>query len=83
MTPDRVCAGPVERGAWRWGVTTTSCLVVHTGENGWCSKLRGLSRKGSELEKGMACLHNVKNALSWLSRVVAVSQIHATSHAVS
>ena len=34
MTSDRACVGSVERGAWRWGVTTTSYLVVHTGENG-------------------------------------------------
>ena len=24
MTSDRACVGPVERGVWRWGVTTTN-----------------------------------------------------------
>ena len=64
MTSDRACVGPVERGAWRWGVTTTSCLVEHTGENGWCGKPRGLIRKGCGLQEGMLCHHNVKIPLS-------------------
>ena len=84
MTSDRGCVGPVERGAWRWGVTTTSCLVKHTGENGWRGKPKGLIRKGSELQEDMICLHNVKIALSWLSRAWACPRfvIRATSHAV-
>ena len=86
MTSDRACVGPVEHGARRWGVTTTSCLVEHTGKNGWCGKPRGLTRKGCGLEEGMICLQNVQNPLSWPPHVwpfVAVSQIRATSHAVS
>jgi hypothetical protein len=57
MTSDQACVGPVECGAWRWGVTTTSCLVEHTGENGWCGKPRGLTRKSCGLEEGMICLY--------------------------
>ena len=68
MTSDRACVGPVECGAWRWGVTTISCLVERTGESGWCAKPRGLTRKGCGLEEGMECLHNVQNPLSWPPR---------------
>ena len=45
MTSDRACVGPVECGAWRWGVTTTSCLVEHTGENA------GVATLGDSLER--------------------------------
>jgi hypothetical protein len=68
MTSDQACVGPVEHGVWRWGFAIISCLVEHTGANGWCSKSSGLIRKGCGLEEGMICLHNVQNSLSWPSR---------------
>jgi hypothetical protein len=68
MTSDRACVGPVEHGVWSWGFTTISCLVVHTGANGWRDKPRALTRKGFGLEEGMICHHNVQNSLSWPSR---------------
>eukprot|EP00966_Prymnesium_polylepis_P132663 3067060-Prymnesium_polylepis.1 len=59
ITSDRACVGPVECGARRWGFITTSCLVEHTGENGWCGRPRGLTRKGCGLKEGMICLHTL------------------------
>ena len=27
MTSDQACVRPVEHGVWRWGFTTTKCLM--------------------------------------------------------
>ena len=49
MTSDRACVGPVERGAWRWGVTTTIPQPAAL----WSTqvKMAGVASLGDSLER--------------------------------
>ena len=88
MISDRACAavGPVKRGAWRWGITTTSGLV----EQLWSTQVKmagvvslGAHQKGLCTRERYGMPPQCAETTIVAHTCVAVSQIRATSHAVS